>query len=424
MMVQGTVTVPGDKSITHRLLLLAALARGTSEIHNPLTSLDARSSGAVLRRLGAEVSPLRSGRSVRVRGSGRFQPPDRHLDCGNSGTTARLILGALAAHPFTATVTGDRSLRRRPMRRITMPLQLMGATVKDEGADGLPVTITGGSLRALQYEMPVASAQLKGSLLLAGLVGEVPVAIREPVGRSRDHTERLLRSFGYAVTDDGEWIRFEPTGRLETFSVVVPGDASSAAFPVGIALLAQGGGGQLRVAGVGLNPTRTHYLEVLRRMGAVVGIEEGSAQAGEPVGDLIVGPAALNGVEVVANEIPSLIDEIPMLAVLASRAQGTTVFREAGELRVKESDRLGLLASNIRRLGGTAEVSGNDLVIEGADYRPSGTVRTDGDHRLAMAFAVLGTVPGARVSVDNMGCADVSFPGFRHMLRGLGWPAS
>ena len=422
MIVQGTVTVPGDKSITHRLLLLAALARGTSEIRNPLTSLDARSSGAVLRRLGAEVSPLRSGRSVRVRGSGRFQSPDRHLDCGNSGTTARLLLGALAAHPFTATVTGDRSLRRRPMRRITMPLQRMGATVKDEGTDGLPVTITGGSLRALRYEMPVSSAQLKGSLLLAGMVGEVSVAVREPVGRSRDHTERLLRSFGYSVTDDGGWIRFEPTGRLEPFSVVVPGDVSSAAFPVGIALLSQRG--QLRIAAVGLNPTRTHYLEVLRRMGAVVGIEEGTAQAGEPVGDLIVGPAALSGVEVVAEEIPSLIDEIPMLAVLASRAQGTTVFREAGELRVKESDRLGLLASNIRDLGGVAGVSGNDLVVEGADYRPTGTVRTDGDHRLAMAFAVLGTVPDARVLVDNMECADVSFPGFRPMLGTLGWRAS
>ncbi|MEE8267353.1 MAG: 3-phosphoshikimate 1-carboxyvinyltransferase [Gemmatimonadales bacterium] len=422
MIVQGTVTVPGDKSITHRLLLLAALARGTSEIRNPLTSLDARSSGAVLRRLGAEVSPLRSGRSVRVRGSGRFQSPDRHLDCGNSGTTARLLLGALAGHPFTATVTGDRSLRRRPMRRITMPLQRMGATVEDEGTDGLPVTITGGSLRALRYEMPVSSAQLKGSLLLAGMVGEVSVAVREPVGRSRDHTERLLRSFGYSVTDDGGWIRFEPTGRLETFSVVVPGDVSSAAFLVGIALLSQGG--QLRIAAVGLNPTRTHYLEVLRRMGAVVGIEEGTAQAGEPVGDLIVGPAALSGVEVVAEEIPSLIDEIPMLAVLASRAQGTTVFREAGELRVKESDRLGLLASNIRDLGGVAGVSGNDLVVEGAEYRPIGTVRTDGDHRLAMAFAVLGTVPDARVLVDNMECANVSFPGFRPMLGTLGWRAS
>ncbi len=418
MIVQGTVTVPGDKSITHRLLLLAALVRGTSEIRNPLTSLDARSSATVLRRLGAEVSPLRSGRSVRVGGSGRFQAPDRDLYCGNSGTTARLLLGALAGHPFTAKVTGDRSLRRRPMRRITKPLRQMGATVHDDEMDGLPVTITGGPLRPIEYEMPVSSAQLKGSLLLAGLVGEVAVAVRQPMGRSRDHSERLLRSFGYSVTDDGEWVRFEPTGRLETFSVEVPGDASSAAFPLGVAMLAQGG--QLRIAGVGLNPTRTHYLAVLRRMGAEIGIEERSAQAGEPVGDLIIGPAQLEGVEVAAEEIPSLIDEIPMLAVLASRAQGTTVFREAGELRVKESDRLGLLASNIRDLGGLAEVSGNDLVIEGADYRPAGTVRTESDHRLAMAFAVLGTVPDARVLVDDMGCADVSYPGFRSMIRGLG----
>ncbi len=296
MIVQGTVTVPGDKSITHRLLLLAALARGTSEIRNPLTSLDARSSATVLRRLGAEISPLRSGRSVRVGGSGRFQAPDRELYCGNSGTTARLLLGALAGHPFTTKVTGDRSLRRRPMRRITKPLRQMGATVHDDEMDGLPVTITGGPLSPIQYEMPVSSAQLKGSLLLAGLVGEVAVAVREPTGRSRDHSERLLRSFGYTVSDDGEWIRFEPTGRLETFSVEVPGDASSAAFPLGVALLAQGG--QLRIAGVGLNPTRTHYLAVLRRMGAEIGIEERSAQAGEPVGDLIIGPAQLEGVEV------------------------------------------------------------------------------------------------------------------------------
>ncbi len=417
MIVHGTVTVPGDKSITHRLLLLAALARGTSEIRNPLTSLDARSTATVLRRLGVEVSPLRSGRTIRVRGAGRFTSSDRDLYCGNSGTTARLLLGALAAHPFTSTVTGDRSLRRRPMRRITEPLQQMGAIIHDDARDGLPVTITGGPLRPLEYQMPVSSAQLKGSLLLAGVVGEVSVAVREPMGRSRDHSERLLRSFGYTVTDDGEWIRFEPTGRLETFSVEVPGDASSAAFPLGVALLAQSG--QLRIAGVCLNPTRTHYLAVLRRMGADVEIEEGSVQAGEPVGDLTAGPAQLGGVEVSAKEIPSLIDEIPMLAVLASRAQGTTVFREAGELRVKESDRLGLLASNIRDLGGSAEVSGNDLVIEGTDYRPAGTVRTEGDHRLAMAFAVLGTVPDSRVLVDDIGCADVSFPGFRTMMRGL-----
>ncbi len=417
MIVHGTVTVPGDKSITHRLLLLAALARGTSEIRNPLTSLDARSTATVLRRLGAEVSPLRSGRTIRVRGAGRFTSSDRDLYCGNSGTTARLLLGALAAHPFTSTVTGDRSLRRRPMRRITKPLQQMGAIIHDDALDGLPVTITGGPLRPLEYQMPVSSAQLKGSLLLAGVVGEVSVAVREPMGRSRDHSERLLRSFGYTVTDDGEWIRFEPTGRLETFSVEVPGDASSAAFPLGVALLAQSG--QLRIAGVCLNPTRTHYLAVLRRMGANVEIEEGSVQAGEPVGDLTAGPAQLGGVEVSAKEIPSVIDEIPMLAVLASRAQGTTVFREAGELRVKESDRLGLLASNIRDLGGSAEVSGNDLVIEGTDYRPAGTVRTEGDHRLAMAFAVLGTVPDSRVLVDDIGCADVSFPGFRTMMRGL-----
>ncbi|HYL29739.1 MAG TPA: 3-phosphoshikimate 1-carboxyvinyltransferase [Gemmatimonadales bacterium] len=418
MIVGGTVRVPGDKSLTHRALLLGALAPGTSHVGGALTSLDARSSARVLRQLGADVSPLRPEAVVTITGRRRFRRPSARLDCGNSGTTTRLLLGLLAAHRFPATLTGDASLRRRPMRRVTVPLGLMGARFTElAGRDGLPLEVRGGPLSPLRYEMPVSSAQIKSALLLAGVAGNVEVALREPHGRSRDHTERLLRAFGYRVEDRDGWIEFAPTGRLEPFAMQVPGDPSSAAFLVGAAVLAEGG--VLRIAGVGLNPTRTGFLDVLGRMGARPRVENVELCYGEPVGDLVVGPAALAGTEVGAGEIPGLIDEIPMLAVLASRAAGTTIFRQVGELRVKESDRLGLVAANLRAVGARAEVVGDDLRVEGGSPVPRGRVRTAGDHRLAMAFAVLGTLAGARVAVDDMACAAVSFPGFPATLRSI-----
>jgi 3-phosphoshikimate 1-carboxyvinyltransferase len=418
MRVGGSVRVPGDKSITHRALLFAAMAKGTSHVGGALTSLDARSSARVLRRLGAEVSPLRTGEVLVIRGRGRLRRPVGVLDCGNSGTTTRLLLGLLAGHRFSATLTGDASLRRRPMRRVTVPLSQMGARFVERGGDGLPLTVTGGPLRPLRYPMPVSSAQIKSSLLLAGLAGGVEVELREPGGRSRDHTERLLRAFGYAVEDRDGWIGFRPTGRIEPFDLQVPGDPSSAAFLAGAAVLAEAG--ELRIAGVGVNPTRTGFFEVIRRMGATVRVEEETVHFGEPVADLVVGAATLRGTEVRADEIPGLIDEIPMLAVLASRAQGTSAFRQVGELRVKESDRLGLIAENLRGLGARAEVSGDDLHVTGVDAPPRGSVHTAGDHRLAMAFAVLGTLPGARVRIDDLACAAVSFPGFPATLRAVG----
>lgn len=418
MIVGGTVRVPGDKSITHRALLLAALARGTTYIGGALTSLDARSSARVLRQLGAEVSPLRAGQVTTVKGRRRFKRAEEPLNCGNSGTTARLLLGALAGHNFSATLTGDRSLRRRPMRRVTTPLAQMGLRVQESAGDGLPLRIHGGRLAPLRWELPVSSAQIKSALLLAGVTGAVPVALREPHGRSRDHTERMLRAFGFEVDESSDgWIAFAPTGRIEPFDLQVPGDPSSAAFLIGAALLAERG--ELRVAAVGLNPTRIRFLDVLARMGAKPAIVGSHEAHGEPVGDVIVTPAPLGGTEVEAAEIPSLIDEIPLLAALASHAKGETVFRQVGELRVKESDRLGLIASNLRAVGKRAEVQGEDLWIEGTPDVPKGVVRTDGDHRIAMAFAVLGTLPKARIKVDDMKCAAVSFPGFEQALRSI-----
>lgn len=418
MRVGGSVRVPGDKSITHRALLLGALARGTSHVGGALTSLDARSSARVLRQLGAEIGPLRAGTVLRITGRGRLRRSDGILDCGNSGTTTRLLLGMLAGHRFTATLTGDRSLRRRPMRRVTEPLARMGARFTGMTHDGLPLSIRGGPLAPLRWEQPVSSAQIKSALLLAGVTGGVAVNVREPGGRSRDHTERLLRAFGYGVTDPGDgWIAFTPTGKVEAFEMQVPGDPSSAAFLVGAALLAEGG--ELAVTGVGVNPTRTGFLEVLRRMGATVRQENADESFGEPVADLVTGPAALAATEVTAHEIPGLIDEIPLLAVVASRARGTTVFHEVGELRVKESDRLGLMAENLRAVGVAAAVQGDSLLVEGSDRPPVGPVRTEGDHRLAMAFAVLGTVPGARIRIDDMRSAAVSFPRFPETLRAV-----
>ncbi len=419
MLVHGTIRVPGDKSLSHRALLFGSMARGTSHVGGMLTSLDARSTARVLRQLGVEVSPLSDSRTITIRGTGRLKRPADSLNCGNSGTTTRLLLGLLAAHPFSSTLTGDRSLRKRPMRRVTEPLVRMGARVTEQNQEGtLPLTIRGGKLSPIRHEMPVSSAQIKSCLLLAGLAGEVAVSVREPHGRSRDHTERLLRAFGYTIEEKDGWIDFEPTGQVVAFDMQVPGDPSSAMFPVGAAVLAETG--ELRIANVCVNPTRVGFLAVLERMGAPVEMDEQRDEFGEPIAALIARPARLHATEVRPEEIPSLIDEIPMLAALATRAEGTTVFRDVGELRVKESDRLGLIAENIRVLGGSAEVVGDDLHVTGGDAPPVGRVRTEGDHRLAMAFAVLGTLPGAKVKVDDMECAAVSFPGFRDMLRAIG----
>ncbi len=418
MQVGGSIRVPGDKSLSHRALLLAAMARGTSHIGGILTSLDARSSARVLRQLGAEISSLGPDRVVTVKGRGRLSRPADVLNCGNSGTTTRLLLGLLAAHPMTVSLTGDQSLRKRPMRRVTVPLQQMGARVTEQNERGtLPLTIRGGRLSSLTHEMPVSSAQIKSALLLAGMAGRAEVALREPHGRSRDHTERMLRAFGYAVDEADGWIRFAPTGKVEPFDMQIPGDPSSSIFPLGAAVLAEAG--SLTVTGVCVNPTRVGFIAVLERMGATIIRDNERVEFDEPVADLLTSPAALRATEVSAGEIPALIDEIPMLAALATRASGTTVFRSVGELRVKESDRLALIAQNIITLGGKAEIQGDDLHVTGRPAPPRGRVVTEDDHRIAMAFAVLGTIPGAKVKVDNLACAAVSFPGFPQMLKAI-----
>jgi 3-phosphoshikimate 1-carboxyvinyltransferase len=415
VIVHGVVRVPGDKSISHRALLLASLARGTSACTGLLTGEDVRHTAGILRSLGVSVAPLRAGAVVTVRGA-RFKSPRATLDCGNSGTTARLGLGAIAGHPIRARLTGDASLRRRPMRRIVDPLRSMGARFQD-GAEHLPVTVQGGRLQGIAYESPVASAQVKSAILFAALASRVPVTVAEPYP-SRDHTERLFVHLGLDLRVANGVISYQPSPAVPAFDLTVPGDFSSAAFLIGAGILAQGG--ELLIEGVGVNPTRTGFLVALERMGAHVERLNLGAEGGEPVADLLVRPAALTATEVPAAEVPGLIDEIPLLAVLASRARGETVFRHVGELRLKESDRLELVAANLRNVGVAAEVRGNDLFVVGTDRPPHGPVETARDHRLVMAFAVLGTLPGAAVRLSERRSVAISYPGFFRTLQAIG----
>jgi 3-phosphoshikimate 1-carboxyvinyltransferase len=415
--VRGVVRPPGDKSISHRALMLSALGRGTSRLTGLLTGADVKSTARVLRQLGAEISRIQES-GVRVSGS-RLLAPSSRLYCGNSGTTARLILGILAGQRFAATLTGDASLRRRPMRRVTEPLRTMGAEIAERPGDGLPLTIRGGRLRGLVYTSPVASAQVKSALLFAALTGGVPVTIREPY-RSRDHTERLFLHLGLDLHEHAAAISFQPSAvSVPAFELSVPGDTSSAAFLVVAAVLAEGG--ELLIENVGVNPTRTGYLAALERMGAPVERVNLRDQGGEPVADLVVRPPPgdLTAIRVAAAEIPTLVDEIPVLAVLASRARGETVFHEVGELRVKESNRLELLATNLRAVGARAEARGNDLYVDGPAGPPRGRVETAGDHRLAMAFAVLGTIPGADIRLSERASVAISYPDFFRDLRAI-----
>lgn len=409
----ASVGVPGDKSISHRALLFAALARGESRLRGLLNGADPASTAAALRALGVRVPELAAG-EIRIRGVGLrgLRPPSRSIDCGNSGTTARLLLGVLAGQPMTAMLTGDASLRRRPMRRVTEPLGRMGAVVEElEAPDRLPLRIRGGELQPLKYDSPRASAQVKSALLLAGLTAGVEVRVREPV-LSRDHTERLLRTMGAPVESGMDaglpFAGLRPATELEPLDLDVPGDFSSAAYFIALGLLSRA---PLRVVHVGLNPTRTGLLPVLARMGGRVEIEA-VERAGEPTGDVVVTPAPLTGVTVEAHDIPGLIDEVPVLAVLAARAQGVTHIRGAGELRVKESDRLAALADNLRALGVEAHDEDDELVVAGTDAPLRGDVHCRGDHRIAMAFGVLAALPGNDVRLDDAAVVSISFPRF------------
>jgi len=422
------VRVPGDKSLTQRALILASLARGESCLEGLLHGGDASSTAGALRALGVRIGELPADGScllVEGVGLGGLRTPERPLDLGNSGTGTRLLLGVLAGSGVRATLTGDDSLLTRPMGRVTEPLSRMGARFEEGGEPGrLPLTVHGARpLTPLAWRSPVASAQVKSAILLAGLTGSAAVTVTEP-SQSRDHTERLLRSVGATVSEeamsDGWRVALtDPPAEISPLAFRVPGDVSSAAFL--LALAAAGGAGEtLTVEGVGLNPTRTAFLDVLERMGARVRVEHSTGSWGEePVGSVTVEPSELRAAEVGGAEIPRLIDELPLVAALGAVARGVTVISGAEELRAKESDRISATVECLRAVGVQAEERSDGLEVEGTDAPLRGRIRARGDHRIAMVFGVLGALPGNAIEVDDPGAADVSFPGFWRLLERL-----
>jgi 3-phosphoshikimate 1-carboxyvinyltransferase len=418
-----TVRVPGDKSISHRALILAALAEGESVLRNLLPGDDVQSTARALRALGVDVPELpQDGGVVRVRGVGLrgLRAPAEPIDCGNSGTTVRLLIGALAGLPLSVVLTGDASLRARPMRRVTAPLAAAGAAFDElDVPDRLPLRVRGAALQPIAHDSPHASAQVKSALLLAGLTAGVNVRVREPL-LSRDHTERMLRAQGArldAEAGDEGWfsVRLAPPPALRPLDLSVPGDFSSAAFFLALGAL---GSRELGIDRVGVNPTRTGMLAVLERAGAVVERLNRHDEAGEPVADLVVrGGGPLEAVSIGADEVPGMIDELPVIAALAARARGTSVIRGAQELRVKETDRIAALAANLRALGVHVEEHEDGLSITGTDEPLRGHVRSFGDHRIAMAFAVLAVLPGNAIDFDDRAVVTVSFPDFWAQLE-------
>lgn len=411
MKVSGSLRVPGDKSISHRSLILGALAEGTSRITGILESADVHSTAGVLRALGVDVPQLSQDFSVRGVGLRGLRQPTTALDCGNSGTTTRLMAGVVAASPIQASFVGDASLSRRPMRRIARPLEAMGARVELPTHGGLPMTIRGGTLHDVDWHSEVASAQVKSAILLAGLVAGVRARVEEP-SRSRDHTERMLGARGVSVHVDGTAVAIDSGSTLRALDTPVPGDPSSAAFFAGLAALADSG--SLRLVGVCVNETRVGFLRQLAQMGATVLEQDRREEGGESVADIVVRPSSggLRGTQIGEAEVPSMVDELPLLACLAARAQGETVITGAHELRVKESDRIAAVVANLRALGADADELPDGMRIRGSDRPLRGCVTTHGDHRLAMAFAVLGAVRGNQVEVDDPECVAVSYPEF------------
>ncbi len=427
--LRGSFAVPGDKSISHRALMLAALAVGESRIGGLLEGEDVLATAAALRALGAEIERGADGTwRVWGRGVGGLAEPQQVLDMGNSGTGARLLLGILAAHPLTASLTGDASLVRRPMGRVTAPLELMGARIVAREGGRLPLTITGsGALRPISYRLPVASAQVKSAVLLAGLGAPGRTEVIEPAP-TRDHSERLLRHFGAEVevsalegsNSDGRRVAITGQPELGAREVKVPADPSSAAFPLVAALVTPDS--RLTLPGVGLNPTRTGLLETLSEMGAAIRIEDRREDGGEPVGDLIAETSALRGVEVPPERAPSMIDEYPVLAVAAACAEGTTTMRGVGELRVKESDRLAAVARGLAACGVEVEEGPDWLAVHGTGGPPrgGGRVLSELDHRIAMSFLVLGLAARQPVEIDDDAPIETSFPGFAARMAEAG----
>ena len=421
--LRGRVRVPGDKSISHRAVLFGALADGISRIEGILSSGDCRATLDCMRALGVEIEARleieahgETSLTVHGRGLRGLRKPSTPLDCMRSGTTMRLLAGILAGQPFSSTLTGDPQLLRRPMRRIADPLRQIGAEIEDhEGC--APLILHGRPLHGTTHDLQVASAQVKSALLLAGLYADGPTTVRQ-CGPSRDHTERMLAAMGVEIEVDGLDVTLKPPSSLAPLSLRVPGDLSSAAFLIVAALLVPGAA--LTVEGVGVNPTRTGLLDVLRAMGAPIAVERERQQGGEPVADLVARHTSLRGTAVQGDVVVRAIDEFPILAVAATQAAGETVVRDAAELRVKETDRIATVVAELGKLGAQIEAQPDGFRVTGPATLRGATVDSHGDHRLGMALAVAGLVAEGETVIENAGCIADSFPGFVQVLDSLG----
>ncbi|MBE7118871.1 3-phosphoshikimate 1-carboxyvinyltransferase [Bacillus cereus] len=415
--LNGKIVVPGDKSISHRSVMFGAIAEGTTKVSNFLLGEDCLSTIACFQKLGVQIE--QSGNDVTIYGKGlhNLQEPKAVLDVGNSGTTIRLMLGILANTPFHSTIIGDASIGKRPMKRVTDPLRKMNAQI-DGREDGqyTPLSIRGGEVKGIHYHSPVASAQVKSAVLLAGLQGEGVTTVTEPM-QSRDHTERMLRAFGCTVDVNGRTVSLQGGQQLKGADIEVPGDISSAAFFLVAGAIVQNS--KLVLENVGLNPTRTGILDVLTKMGALISIDHIRNEEFEPCGDITIETSKLKGIEIGGTLIPRLIDEIPVIALLATQAEGITVIKNAEELKVKETNRIDTVVDELGKLGAKIEATPDGMIIYGKPSLKGNTVNSHGDHRIGMMLAIASCIIDGEVKIENSDAVAVSYPEFFEQLTAL-----
>lgn len=415
--LSGEVTVPGDKSISHRSIMLGSLAKGTTEVHGFLQGADCLSSIACFEKMGVEIDNRKDIVLIHGRGLHGLQEPRTVLDVGNSGTTTRLMSGILAAQKFTSKINGDASIQKRPMRRIMTPLSMMGADIKSElGNDCAPLIINGQNLKGIHYDSPVASAQVKSAILFAGLYADGETSVTEPAV-SRNHTELMFEEYGVDIKCEEKTVTMKPAEELHARKIIVPGDISSATYFIVAAAITPNS--CVTIKNVGINPTRDGIIQVCKMMGADIKIEKTSGEIGEPTADITVSTSSLKGCTIGGDIIPTLIDEIPAIAILACFADGETVIKDAEELKVKESNRIDVVVNNLKLMGADIEATEDGMIIRGGKTLHGAQIDSKLDHRIAMSFAIAGMNADGETEILGSECVDISYPDFYSDLQRL-----
>jgi 3-phosphoshikimate 1-carboxyvinyltransferase len=415
--LQGTVSVPGDKSISHRAVMFGAISEGDTTVRNFLRGADCMSTISCFRQLGIPIDVTDKEIIIHGKGLGGLQKSSETLDTGNSGTTTRLISGILSGQPFETTINGDASIQKRPMKRIFTPLSQMGASFTCHAAEGCaPYTIHGGSLKGIHYDSPIASAQVKSCVLLAGLYADSETSVTEPA-ISRDHSERMLSAFGADITRDGLTVTIQPHPHLTGQQIDVPGDISSAAYFIAAGLLCPNS--DILIRNVGINPTRDGIIRICREMSADLTLENEQTVSGEPVADIRVRTSHLHAVTIEGEIIPTLIDEIPMIAVMACFAEGTTIIRDAADLKAKESNRIETVVTNLKAMGADITATDDGMIIRGTGSLHGAKIQSYDDHRIAMSFAIAALCAEGNTDIENAECVNISYPRFYEDLQKL-----